>query len=308
MAAGVSVQRTASRSRPRVGRERRRAAPRRIGAWVALLCVAACDPYGPAPVLPLPPRPAEALTGSEIAREIRDWDLDAREDRLYEEVARGNVPSWLRELRPVEVTGRVDGRDHRVTLWVTPDYLSVGSDRDHLLVPLSPQVAQRIADLLESSLPTPPIVDAIWSSADSRLTPQRIQPQDSVQSVRTVEFVERHNALIRAQRQLRGVAPDALVAGHKKDVVLSATLAANPGKVAVYGWHGPDGRPNQELSTVADDERVYYHHGVRLVHRRVLLDGIERDLAELLSDPSLAPILSRQGPIEPPRYPLSRGG
>ena len=95
--------------------------------------------------------------------------------------------------------------------------------------------------------------------------------------------------------------------GHKKDVVLSATLPANPGKVAIYGWHRPDGQPIQPLSTVLRDSWVGYNHGIRLVDRGILVDGSARDLADVLRDPELAPLLSDDGVMADARYSLVRG-
>jgi hypothetical protein len=86
------------------------------------------------------------------------------------------------------------------------------------------------------------------------------------------------------------------------DVVVSAALADKPGKVAFYGWHKPDGQPIQPLFTNRDDNWVAYNLGVRLVHRRILVDGVVRDLLEVLSDPELAPLLSDEGVIENARY------
>jgi hypothetical protein len=131
--------------------------------WTVLLFTA-CGPSEPAPVLHLPERAGAAPGGDEISREIRNLELRAREEWIYTEISQGNVPTWIRQLRPVEVRGEVGGRRHRVTFWVTPDYLAVGSEGDYLLIPLSAQTAQRIADLVRCSLPTPRMVDAIWAS------------------------------------------------------------------------------------------------------------------------------------------------
>ena len=274
-----------------------------VSWWAVLFCLA-CDPGAPGPVLDLPPRPPDAPGGAEVARDIRNLDLEAREERIYTEVAQGNVPTWLRQLGRVEMTGEVDGRKHRVTFWVTPDYLAVGSDSDFFLVPLSPQTAQRIADLVGGSLPTPRMVDAVWASARIRLTPIRIGPNEFMTTVR---YFERHDRLVRSQRMLYGVPPGVFVAGHKKDVVLSATLSANPGKVAIYGWHRPDGQPIQRLHTGLMDSWVGYNHGIRLVDRGILVDGTGRDLLDVLRDPELAPLLSDDGVIAEARYSVLRG-
>jgi len=277
---------------------------RRASWWAVLLCLA-CGPGAPAPVLDLPHRRSDAPGGTEVARDVRTLDLESREERIFAEVSQGNVPTWLRRLRRVEMTGELGARKYRVTFWVTPDYLAVGSDDDYVLVPLSPQTAQRIADLVGGSLPTPRMVDAVWASARARLAPIRIEPDEFMTTVR---YFERHDRLVQGQRMLYGVPPGALVAGHKKDVVLSATLSANPGKVAIYGWHRLDGRPIQPLSTILGEGWVGYNHGIRLVDRGILLDGARRDLSAVLCDPEFAPLLSDDGVFAEARYPVQRGG
>ena len=220
---------------------------------------------------------------------------------MIEEVTRGNVPSWLRTLRPVELH---EG-DHRLTFWVTPDYLSVGSDEDYLLIPLSPQSAQRLADLSGTSLPTTAMVDAVWRAARIKLTPMPIPPSDEMVTVPV--FLE-HNRIVRSQRDDTGLPKGELVAGHMKDVVITRRLESAQGKVAIYGWHQEDGVPIQPLYLGHTDRWVDYSHGIRLVHRGILVNGQEMDLYEVLGDPALARLLSIDGVIENPRYPIGADG
>jgi hypothetical protein len=49
---------------------------------------------------------------------------------------------------------------------------------------------------------------------------------------------------------------------------------------------------------------VDYSHGIRLVLREIVVDGVRRDLADVLRDVTLAPLLSDQGVIATPRYAL----
>jgi hypothetical protein len=258
-------------------------------SWCVVLLCLACDSGAPTPVLDLPPRPSDAPGGAEIARDVRGLTLEGREERIFAEIARGNVPSWLRPLAPVEMSREIDGRDHHATLWVTPDYLAVGSDSDFFLVPLSPGTAQRIADLVGGSLPTPQMVDSIWVSARSRLAPIRIPPDEFTT---TVQYFVRHSRLVQAQRSLLKVRPGAFVAGHKVDLVLSSGLTARAGTAAAYGWHRPDGEPIQPLYMIPEDSQVPYNQGIRLVDRRVLVDGATRDLVDVLRDPELVLLLS----------------
>ena len=199
------------------------------------------------------------------------------------------------------VTNVFEGKTNSAVFYATPDYVAVGSDDDYFLAPMSSQAAQRIADLVGGSLPTPRMVDAIWASAEVRLAPIRLDPGEDMT---TVEYLERHDNLIKSQLHLYRVKPGAFVAGDKLDLVLTPTLAKNPGKAALYGWHRPDGRPIQRLFTIHTDSEVAFSQGVRLVDRRVLVDGVERDLWDVLADSTLAPVLSRQGVIAEPRYPM----
>jgi len=259
----------------------------------------ASAPVARAQVLDLPPRPGDAPGGFEIAREIADLHLEAREERIFAEIARGNVPGWLRVLCPVTVTGETHGREHQVTFWVTPDYLAVGSDSDFLLVPLSPQTAQRVADMVGASLPTPRMVDAIWSAAAVRLEPAPISPSPEMT---TVPVFQEHNRTVQAQRALHREPVGALAAGHKKDVVVTPRLPWPSDRVAIYGWHRLNGEPIQPLYTGHTDRWVDYSHGIRLVLREMVMDGRQHDLVDVLRDDALAPLLSEEGVIPEPRY------
>ena len=142
----------------------------------------------PAPHLNLPPRPAGALGGVELANEVRDLDLPQREARLFQEITSGNVPNVLRTLQPVTLTNETRGIRHVLTCWVTPDYLAVGDDTNFLRVPLTPMTAQQIADALDCSLPTSAIVDAIWRTAAVKLEPQPLAPGPAMTTV--AAFIE----------------------------------------------------------------------------------------------------------------------
>lgn len=247
--------------------------------------------------LALPPRSPLALSGSAFAEALNDLNLEDREERIVQEVLQGNVPAWLRELQPVRTTSP-DGA-HHMTCWVTPDYLAVGSDTDYLLVPLTPQAAQHIADTLNMSLPTPKIVDATWENATLKMVPEPIPPSPEMT---TVPVFWRHSVAVHEQRRRAAIPMGGLVAGHKKDVVVTRTLAANPGRVAIYGWHKPNGEPIQPLYLGHTDRWVDYSHGVRLVSRSIEVDGTTMDLWEALRDPVFAVMLSSEGVVEQPWY------
>lgn len=251
--------------------------------------------------LELPLRDADARSGSAVVAAVRDLPRVERERVIVAEVLGGNVPGWYREFVPVTISRNRGNREFTVVFRVAPDYLAVGSDDDWFLWPLSPEAAQQIADATGTSLPTAVMVDAIWEQAAARLGPDSIAPSAAMI---TVPVFEDHMRMVRERREAAGVPPGALIAGHRKDVVLSGRLDSLPGRVAIYGWQRPDGRPIQPLWTGHTSDHVDYSHGIRLVSRRATLNGEARDLLDLLRDPGIAGMLTGEGPIARPRYPV----
>lgn len=248
--------------------------------------------------LELPPRPATAPKGTQFAQSITGLSLPEREQKVLKAVKSGNVPSFLRKLAPVTVkSGTINA-----TYFVTSDYLAIGSDDDYFLMPLSPSTAQAIADLLGCSLPTTQMVDDIYANATVKLTPAPIPPSPAMTAVPV--FLQ-HNAMVLAQRKQKP--PGGLIAGHKKDVVIATKVFASPGKVAIYGWHKSDGKPIQPLYTGHTAAWVDYSHGIRLVQRRMTVNGQARTIDEVLADPRLAPLLTREGMMRESRYPVKDG-
>ena len=88
-----------------------------------------------------------------------------------------------------------------------------------------------------------------------------------------------------------------LIAGQKKDLVITSRLLAFPGRVAIYGWHRPNGMPIQSLSTVHGENYADYSHGVRLVSTIAYMDDKEVSLRNVLQDPQLAATVNSEGPI-----------
>ena len=111
--------------------------------------------------------------------------------------------------------------------------------------------------------------------------------------MRSNRYLSEHQQRIDAQRS--GLPLGELIAGHKKDLVLSARLRQRTGRVAIYGWHTAPGHPIQPLSTVHGAQYVDYSHGVRLVSATVVVAGRTRSIYDALQDSRIAPVLSREG-------------
>jgi peptidoglycan hydrolase-like protein with peptidoglycan-binding domain len=249
--------------------------------------------------LALPPRPVGAETGSAFLARTAGMSRPEREAAIREEILRGNVPDFLRQLQPVDVerTG-ADGARHRLRYHALPDYLAIGSDQDFVRIPMSPTTAQAIADATGTQLPTRRMVGQIYAAADVQLTPQ---PLPAGPRMMSNEYYREHQARVEAQRARLGAPLGALTAGDKKDIVATNRLDAHPDRVAIYGWHQPGGRPIQGLSTVHEASYADYSHGARLIAGEVMVDGRPRRIADVLADPNLAPLLSDEGVLRDPR-------
>jgi hypothetical protein len=243
------------------------------------------------PLLSLPPRPANAIGGAEFARRTSGLSSEDRDRAVVAELERGNVPSFLGHLTPVRLTAGADERAApAATIWVTPDYLAIGSDDDFLYVPLTYYSATLVADRFGSVLPTARMVDAIYEQSAHHLHPV---PLPAGPLMRSNLYLERHQLRIDEQRS--GLRLGELISGHKKDLVLTNRLRLFPDRVAIYGWHRAPHDPIQPLSTVHGARYVDYSHGVRLVSTTVLVDGRPRSIYDALQDSRVAPVLSREG-------------
>ncbi len=246
----------------------------------------------------IPARPRGAPTGTQFAQRLAQMSWSQREAAILAELASGNVPSFLRHPVPVKLAGG----SSLVIVNVMPDYLAIGSDQDFLRVPMTPMTAQRIADAYGYMLPTQKIVDETYKQASVKLTPK---PLPSGPQQTGAEYFVKHNGIIGRQYAMHG---GALVAGHKKDIVLTNRLVKRPGQVAIYGWHRPNGKAIQPLSLVHGSTYADYSHGVRLVSSIAIVDGKPMPLADVLSSRRLAGCASYEGRLFAMRQPRTPGG
>jgi hypothetical protein len=243
----------------------------------------------------IPIRPYLAMSGSEFAKYVSGMDKFQREEAIRSQLTIGNLPAFLKKLKPVYLRDVLeDGKAITATIFVMPDYLSIGSDRDFLRIPMALSTAKEVANRFGFILPTKKMVDAIFQQSAFHFTPQPMPPGPQMRS--TAYYIE-HNRKINRQRLALGCPLDALVSGHKKDVVLTNRLVRNREKVAIYGWHNLSGTPIQSLTTIHGAGYADYSHGIRLVSRIALLDGKPIPIDEILQDPKLANLLSDEGAI-----------
>ncbi len=252
--------------------------------------------------LNIPLRSRDHEPGSVFMKRISSLSFNAREEETYKAIASGNIPDFLRDL--ITINGKfVDsaGISHTVSYEVMPDYLSVGNDADFCRVPMSPYTAQNLASVFGASLVTAKISDHIFQNAEIRLVPFSYTPVGNANELVT-KFIE-HNTKIEKQLMDAGGSHGQLLVGIKKDIILSKRIAEQPGKVVIYGWHKPDGKPIQPVYSGHVYYYVDYSHGVRLMNNRVLIDGKPYFLSDILQDFILYKIFSNEDiPMKQPAY------
>jgi len=272
------------------------------GLLVLVLCLQSINAFGTDwadirsfLIKKISPRSPSAMTGSEFAKSVSAMDRPSREQAILSQIVKGNLPDFLRRLKPVQLVQTFGERKTvTATIFVMPDYLAIGSDRDFLLMPMSWYTASEIAVKFGFILPTKKMVDAIFKQSDFHLPPDPMPPGPRM---RSVAYFSEHNRMIEKQRVALGCPLGALLSGHKKDVVLTNRLGDILGRVAIYGWHRLSGIPIQPLTIVHGANYADYSHGIRLISSVVLIDGEPRSIYEVLEDPKLAGILSDEGPI-----------
>lgn len=255
-----------------------------------------------------------ALTGHEFIQKVQDmgfWDM---EEQTVAQILAGNVPSALKKFRKITYTvtirhryqsytlegfpdGPVKNETHKykVEMWVLPDYLAVGNDQDFVRMPMGPLAAQRVADSLYCSLPTTFLVDRIAEAAEGRIEIFPFRPVGD-RNMKPLCFEDSNNA-INALMRSKGLKFGQFVSGLKKDVVLTTRLENEPEyyrHVAIYGWHHPDGHPQQPLFIRHGNFYSDYSHGIRLIYRTIKIDGKEYDLRAVLEDPFLFRLVSKE--------------
>lgn len=255
------------------------------------------------------------MRGSEFLAALPEKPAE-REAAIVEAVRAGHVApiDWR------EVLSEHAG--HQAILWVSGDALRIGDAEDSIRISTTARTAQRIADALGCILPTTRVCDLIWEQATVRVPPcsQKLPPEDTRPLTCNARLLQHHE---RVEAKLGGAR--GLIENVGKHWVLSNKLAADPNKAANYGWFdaaggarfasgpSPQAKPGkhrlfQPLGTAHAIDHLDYSQVVRLVRRWAMVDGVRRDLAEVLCDPELAGLVSDEEPpclARLPGVPLS---
>jgi hypothetical protein len=237
------------------------------------------------------PQRTSSLTGDDFYHRAFAMKWKERDSFAVNEILGGNIPSFLRKFEriKVSVTDSITGKTIHAEYFVSPDYLSIGTDDNWARINITPLAAQKIADSFNCFLPTRKMVDDIYKAAKVKLEPVPMYAfRDSTPTM------WHHHLIIEGQRKGR----KGLIAGIQKDVVISGKISRDPipkafatDRVAIYGWHKLDGNPIQPLYTGHIYWWVDYSQGIRLVYRKIKVEKKWMDYIDVLNDPVLKKLL-----------------
>ena len=260
----------------------------------------------------IPERPANALTGSQFIRAVDFGDMNSKENQyrmeqaILAEIAKGNIPSFC---RPENMkTMSMKGNGLTVQYKAGLDYMAIGSDNDFIRVPMTPILAQALSEKYGWGLPTKEMTRAIYANSDRKLsgigyvtapegTPENAEQQRKMQGN---EYIARHTADINKQlgedglRRLRE--GKALVAGHKKDVIISRYAIDHPDSLDFDGLY-IGGAPIQHNPAHESTYRDYSHAFRPIDGEVIVIDeetGKSESMAyyEALKKPRIAAVLN----------------
>jgi len=238
------------------------------------------------------------ITGTEFYKTAFPFQWQQRDSAVLKEIFAGNIPSFLKKFIPVHVKilDTTTKKVIKATYYVAPDYLSIGTDKDWARINITPYAAQKIADSFQCFLPTKKMVDDIYKAARVKLEPV---PMYAFRDSTPTMF--HHHLIIEGQRKGRR----GLIAGIQKDVVISGKITRDerPDRVAIYGWHKTDGTPIQPLYTGHVYWWVDYSQGIRLIYRKMKVEGKWMDYIDVLKNPVLRKLICDEEYCDFYKYP-----
>jgi hypothetical protein len=180
----------------------------------------------------------------------------ARETALVKEFLNKNYPSWMFSLKEVKVPGG--------SVFVTPDYLSIGTDQDFCRTPMTPFAAKFLCDHFGFKVPSKELVELIYEQAEvvtQPITPAWYKEKGDFMRLGSNYLIDNQWIDQKLVKPFGGK----LIAGHKKDVIWSEKLKQHPRHVAIFGWMTSKNHPIQPETELHDELYEDYSHGIRLI-------------------------------------------
>ena len=253
------------------------------------------------------------MTGTEYGELIASKKGADREAALCHAVQNDQLPSiFYNNYRTITSKAVIDGKERVLQMRCAADFLAAGTDADPFYVGGWTSTAQQIADYFHCILPSEKIARLIYEQADLRVPmPNPGEPWYDTKN-HVPRNIEDSGAWIAANKKhIAALGPIAgrekkLVAGHMKDILqtksglLGSCPASLGGCLTLFGalqdgkWPVQGVYKGHQWNYGPD-----YSHGIRLVHREALLDGVAVDLFDIFKDPKLCVLVTTEGPYVP---------
>lgn len=238
------------------------------------------------PVSALPSLVEPDMSGTNILNNLKKLPANQVEQAIENYVYRGHIPNFLRRFVPVEVNCGVE----TIKFWVSPDYLSLGTDSDYFRLKLGARRAQNIADKLGMVLPTAAIVQLVHLEAKSNNTAVAGRGMRDTQTVcrgdlgmQKLECLEHYEKNVILPK-VKSLALGTLVSGFKKDIVVPPKNRP-PERVSIFGFStNATDFPIQDGFGPHPQWYSDYSHGVRFVDPNIEVNGQRMTMERALSD------------------------
>lgn len=203
---------------------------------------------------------------------------------------------------------QVKSGDHEGVLFIASQPFAVGDVDDYVIVSVTADTAQLLADRYHCLLPTTKIVDLLHEAATQEQSPHTQPANDRMA---TKAAMQEHSEDV--QFAVGGKYPG-LADNCGKHWVLTNRLNNKPeGTAANYGWYDPKApyvsasgyRMWQTLGTRHNTAHVDSSQTLTLVVDEMIVDGQVRSTRDVLADPELCGLLSSEGVLTFLRYPTS---
>ena len=200
----------------------------------------------------------------------------------------------------------------RIELVVTADAVKLAGIR----INVSATLQQQLADYFGAMLLTPKVADLAYAARAVTISPQPMPITSS-----TAGMQQESQKMDAAISRVGGSEAGDIIGTVGKHWVIDNALSQHPGMAENYGWFLPPGTKTpwqgvpvypsvtlgplviQQPSWAHDPSHVDYSQQASFMHRDCKVDGKSEDLASVLQDATLGPMLSHNGPLKVLRQP-----
>jgi len=232
-------------------------------------------------------------------------NISNRESYILDQIKIGNFELNWKSINYTE-------KDNTITIDVQTDALKI----DGIRINVSASLSQKIADMTGAMLLTPKIADIIYLNSDFKIGPN---PRPITLS--TQAMIEHSKKIDNALNKFIDKKPteDSIIDTVGKYWCISNKLQGSKTKALNYGWHfegssyqgisgfkcasGMPYKVIQPAATAHDYNHVDYSQIHRAVAEVCKINGEQKLLKDVLTDPKLAYLVSHEGPLNVIRQP-----